>query len=120
MCKACLAVVGCSQFSKQAQFSSSISWHTILSCTHIIFCLQIQEEQKVIEAKIRMRQKELEEDEKREQWHDDDQDGDPPSPPAPSLPAIFPPPDLEQDSWLVWESISHPSEVSSPHPLAGC
>jgi hypothetical protein len=67
-----------------------------------------------------MRQKELEEDEKREQWHDDDQDGDPPSPPAPSLPAIFPPPDLEQDSWLVWESISHPSEVSSPHPLAGC
>ncbi|KAH8957571.1 hypothetical protein BDL97_07G098500 [Sphagnum fallax] len=69
------------------------------------------EEQKVIEAKIRMRQKELEEDEKREQWHDDDQDGDPPSPPAPSLPAIFPPPDLEQDSWqVVWESISHPSE----------
>ncbi len=63
-----------------------------------------------------MRQKELEEDEKREQWHDDDQDGDPPSPPAPSLPAIFPP-DLEQDSWqVVWESISHPSEVSSPSP----
>jgi hypothetical protein len=26
---------------------------------------------------------------------------------------------LEQDSWqVVWESISHPSEVGSPHPLA--
>jgi hypothetical protein len=28
---------------------------------------------------------------------------------------------LEQDSWqVVWESISHPAEVSSPHPLAVC
>jgi len=77
--------------------------------------LEIQEEQKVIEAKIRMRQKELQDDNEREQrHHDDDQDYHPSPLPVLSLPALLPPPDPVQDSWrTAWESITHPPQVSS-------
>ncbi|KAH9551396.1 hypothetical protein CY35_09G013500 [Sphagnum magellanicum] len=70
------------------------------------------EEQKVIEAKIRMRQKELQDDNEREQrHHDDDQDYHPSPLPVLSLPALLPPPDPVQDSWrTAWESITHPPQ----------
>ncbi len=68
----------------------------------------IQEEQKVIEAKIRMRQQELQDDEEREQRRNNDvQDNHPPP-----HPAILPP-DSDQDDWqAACETISHPSQVS--------
>ncbi|CAM6022340.1 unnamed protein product [Sphagnum balticum] len=73
------------------------------------------EEQKVIEAKIRMRQQELHDDEEREHRRDDDlRDAcAPPHHPIPSL-ADSIAHDSEQDNWrAVWETISHPSQVSS-------
>ncbi|CAM6047369.1 unnamed protein product [Sphagnum compactum] len=73
------------------------------------------EEQKVIEAKIRMRQQELHDDEEREHRRDDDLRDTcaPPHHPIPSL-ADSIAHDSEQDNWrAVWETISHPSQVSS-------
>ncbi|CAM6075422.1 unnamed protein product [Sphagnum tenellum] len=73
------------------------------------------EEQKVIEAKIRMQQQELHDDEEREHRRDDDLRDTcaPPHHPIPSL-ADSIAHDSEQDNWrAVWETISHPSQVSS-------
>jgi len=70
------------------------------------------EEQKVIEAKIRMRQQELHDDEEREHRRDDDLRDTcaPPHHPIPSL-ADSIAHDSEQDNWrAVWETISHPSQ----------
>ncbi|CAK9862218.1 unnamed protein product [Sphagnum jensenii] len=66
------------------------------------------EEQKVIEAKIRMRQQELQDDEEREQRRNNDvRDNHPPP-----HPAILPP-DSDRDDWqAACETISHPSQVS--------
>ncbi|CAK9230435.1 unnamed protein product [Sphagnum jensenii] len=73
------------------------------------------EEQKVIEAKIRMQQQELHDDEEREHRRDDDLRNTcaPPHHPIPSL-ADSIAHDSEQDNWrAVWETNSHPSQVSS-------
>ncbi len=90
--------------------ASCIFFVHILSFTLNTLLLEIQEEQKVIEAKIRMRQKELQDDDEREQHHHDDDQDYHPSP----LPALLPPPDPVQDSWrTAWESITHPPQVST-------
>ncbi|KAH8946356.1 hypothetical protein BDL97_12G090900 [Sphagnum fallax] len=68
--------------------------------------LEQAEEQKVIEAKIRMRQQELQDDEEREQRRNNDvRDNHPPP-----HPAILPP-DSDWDDWqAACETISHPSQ----------
>jgi len=80
----------------------------IISFLTPVYTSVIQEEQKVIEAKIRMRQQELQDDEEREQRRNNDvRDNHPPP-----HPAILPP-DSDRDDWqAACETISHPSQVS--------